>query len=83
MDDLRYGSEAGAYRERIRSLIAAALPAGWRGLGALPGADRAAFLARWRVFLHDNGFLVPGWPAEYGGRGRAQAWGGLTTVRSG
>jgi hypothetical protein len=67
--DLRYGPGSDAYRDRIRGLIAAALPPGWRGFGALPAIDREPFLTRWRGFLRDNGLLAPGWPAEYGGGG--------------
>ncbi len=68
--DLRYSPPAEAYRQDVRSLIRRELPVGWRGLGALPPAERPSFLTRWRRFLLDNRLLVPRWPVEYGGGGR-------------
>jgi alkylation response protein AidB-like acyl-CoA dehydrogenase len=68
--DLRDTAAHEAYRRRVRSILAMALPSDWRGVGALDADQRAAFLTAWRDTLHRSGLLVPGWPTEYGGGGR-------------
>ncbi|BBY01068.1 acyl-CoA dehydrogenase [Mycobacterium seoulense] len=67
--DITYPPEAEAFRERIRAFLAEHLPAGWRGLGALPPAEREAFGLRWRRALSASGLVAVSWPREYGGGG--------------
>ncbi|MEV5559276.1 acyl-CoA dehydrogenase family protein [Nonomuraea wenchangensis] len=64
-----YGEEASEFRRTIQAFLAANLPQDWAGLGALPTEEARAFTARWRTVLADHGYLVPTWPAEYGGAG--------------
>jgi len=68
-----YPAEAETYRAKISDFLEANLPADWKGIGALPEDERAAFQREWRKTLRANGLLAPNWPAEYGG-------GGLTHV---
>ena len=70
--DLRYPPEAEAFREELRALLRAILPAGWEGMGALSNDEAEAFSLRWRRVLYDNGLLGLSWPTEYGGGGRSK-----------
>lgn len=67
--DLTYPPETEAFRRRLRAVLADSLPTGWPGLGALPAADRQAFLVGWRETLRAHRLLAPAWPREYGGGG--------------
>jgi alkylation response protein AidB-like acyl-CoA dehydrogenase len=68
--DPRHGPEADVFRERIRKVIAANLPTGWQGIGAIPTREEAdAFVDSWRGVLAANGLLGVAWPKEYGGGG--------------
>ncbi len=67
--DVRYPPEAEAFRRRVRAFLADALPADWRGLGALDRKEAEAFVESWRATLHEHGFLGVSWPREYGGAG--------------
>ena len=67
--DPRYPPEAEEYRDKVRGFLAEHLPAGWRGIGALPADEAAAFTAEWRATLYEHGLLAPSWPVEYGGGG--------------
>ncbi len=65
--DITYPPEADAYRASLRELLESNLPAGWRGIGALPDAEQDTFLQSWRKVLSDNGLLAVSLPKEYGG----------------
>lgn len=67
--DVAYPPEAEAFRDRIRTLLAEHLPAGWSGGGALPPDERNAFAQQWRRILADRGLVAVSWPKEYGGAG--------------
>lgn len=67
--DLSYPPEADDYRAVVRETLAAMLPTGWKGLGALDDAERATFRTFWREQLRMHGYLAPSWPKEYGGGG--------------
>jgi len=64
-----YSADAEAYREKIQAFLAEHLPAGWKGIGALPPDEANAFTEDWRRTLHDHGYLAPNWPKAYGGGG--------------
>ncbi|MDQ1373930.1 MAG: hypothetical protein QOJ09_1268 [Actinomycetota bacterium] len=66
---VRYPPEAEAYREKVQAFLAEHLPAGWKGIGALPREESAQFSKDWRRTLHENGLLGLSWPKEYGGAG--------------
>ncbi|MDH4143811.1 MAG: acyl-CoA dehydrogenase family protein [Acidimicrobiia bacterium] len=67
--DPRYSPEAEQYRSHVRDFLAANLPAGWSGLGALESAERRDFVGRWRQLLAAERLLAVAWPREYGGSG--------------
>ncbi len=67
--DLTYPAESEAFRIRIREFLAAQLPAGWAGMGALDVDEREGFAERWRQTLLDNRLLGVTVPCEYGGGG--------------
>ena len=67
--DPTYPPAADAHREKVQAFLAEHLPAGWRGLGALPPDEAAAFTESWRRVLAGNGLLAPAWPTAYGGAG--------------
>jgi alkylation response protein AidB-like acyl-CoA dehydrogenase len=68
--DTTYPAEVEEFRAEVRAVLAAELPDGWRGTGALPDiAATAVFVQRWRQTLHRRGLLGVAWPVEYGGRG--------------
>jgi alkylation response protein AidB-like acyl-CoA dehydrogenase len=70
--DLSYPREAEEYRAKVQDFLAATLPTGWRGLGALPTDEARAFSQSWRRTLHDNGLLAAAWPIKYGGGGLSE-----------
>ena len=67
--DLTYPREAELFRAQVREFLAAHLPPGWQGVGALEPDAIGAFTDRWRRLLHSRGLLGVAWPKEYGGRG--------------
>ena len=67
--DLKYPPEADVYREKVRAFLAANLPAGWKGIGALAPEAADEFRTSWRKVLYENGYLAVNWPKEYGGAG--------------
>jgi alkylation response protein AidB-like acyl-CoA dehydrogenase len=68
--DPTYSEAAEAYRAKIKAFLAEQLPPDWRGVQALPHAQRRAWVDdHWRPMLVKNGFFAVGWPAEYGGGG--------------
>ncbi|MEI7618158.1 MAG: acyl-CoA dehydrogenase family protein [Actinomycetota bacterium] len=64
-----YTPEAEAYRSKVQAFLARELPSNWGGIGKLEGDELHQFVAHWRVVLHKDRYLAPGWPAEYGGGG--------------
>ena len=66
-----YPKDAEEYRAKMRAFLAATLPAGWRGLGALP-ADEAGRSPALAPTLHENGLLAASWPIKYGGGGLSE-----------
>ena len=64
-----YPAEAEAFRTKINEFLDGNLPAGWKGIGALPDGERGDFQQTWRKTLRANNLLAPNWPAEYGGAG--------------
>jgi alkylation response protein AidB-like acyl-CoA dehydrogenase len=67
--DLTYSAEDDTFRAGIRDFLATTLPAGWKGRGALAGAEYDLFITSWRSALIESRLLAPAWPREYGGGG--------------
>lgn len=68
--DLKYPDDVESFRSEVRAILAAELPAGFAGVGAISDPDEAAAWVRdWRATLHRRGLLGIAWPPEYGGRG--------------
>src|SRR5271168_1684853 len=67
--DLRYTAPEQAFRDELRTWLAATLP----GVGAAPPQDdwpaRRAYDLRWQQLLFEAGYAGVDWPAEGGGRG--------------
>jgi alkylation response protein AidB-like acyl-CoA dehydrogenase len=67
--NLEYPPEAEAFRSDVQAWLTERLPAGWSEGVRPQGADWSAFCAEWDARLHAEGWAVPTWPEEYGGRG--------------
>ena len=68
--DATHPPDAELFRKRVREFLAEALPAGWRGLGAIDDrAEADSFVEQWRRTLAEHGLLGVSWPREYGGAG--------------
>lgn len=67
--DLTYPPAAESFRTRVRSFIAANVPADFAGIGALNQTEREEFIRKWRKILADEGLLAVSWPEQYGGAG--------------
>jgi alkylation response protein AidB-like acyl-CoA dehydrogenase len=68
--DPTHPPDAELFRKRVREFLAEALPAGWRGLGAIDDRTEAdSFVEEWRRTLAEHGLLGVSWPREYGGAG--------------
>jgi alkylation response protein AidB-like acyl-CoA dehydrogenase len=68
--DATHPPDAELFRKRVREFLAEALPAGWRGLGAIDDrAEADCFVEQWRRTLAEHGLLGVSWPREYGGAG--------------
>ncbi len=67
--DPRYSDEAEAFRQKIQAFLGENLPANWKGVGAVPEAEREEWVAQWRKRLVDANLIAPAWPTEYGGAG--------------
>jgi len=65
--DASDGTAHAEFRHQVRAKLTDLLPNDWHGLGGLPEQDRDDFLSSWRKSLADCGWLVPSWPAKYGG----------------
>jgi len=64
-----YGPEVEDFRVKVRSFLASNLSSDWRGIAHLAADETRAWVTNWRVTLYREGYLAPGWPAEYGGGG--------------
>ncbi|MBI1848398.1 MAG: acyl-CoA dehydrogenase [Candidatus Rokubacteria bacterium] len=61
-----------AFRERVRTWLAANIPAAWsrRAAGSeVPRPETYELGRRWQRTLHEAGFVGLTWPKEYGGQG--------------
>jgi alkylation response protein AidB-like acyl-CoA dehydrogenase len=67
--DITYPPETQAFRSEVKAFLADALPADWRGIGALDEEAAWAFARDWRKRLAERGYLSLTWPEEYGGLG--------------
>ena len=69
--DLSYSAAEEAFREKVRSFLAANLPPGWGTKSYVqPARDaQTEFLRDWQRKLYDAGLLGLEWPKEYGGQG--------------
>ncbi|MFA5711216.1 acyl-CoA dehydrogenase family protein [Mycolicibacterium sp.] len=61
-------SDLGEFRERVRDWCAANVPTDWRREQAtVTESEFVAFQKVWFATLHQAGYAVPHWPAEWGG----------------
>lgn len=67
--DLEYTAEEQAFREEVRSFIAAHLPDDVRARGHSSERHHAADITRWQRILHAKGWGGTSWPVEFGGTG--------------
>ncbi|WP_206439732.1 acyl-CoA dehydrogenase family protein [Streptomyces scabichelini] len=67
--DISYPPETETFRGEVKAFLAAALPAGWTGIGALDEEAAWAFARDWRTRLAERGYLSLTWPERFGGRG--------------
>ena len=66
---LHYDEETEAFRTELRAFLEANLPAPEeRTERVRSSAHIPEWARRWQRLLFDNGWLIPGWPPEYGGR---------------
>ena len=66
---LHYDEETEAFREELRAFFQANLPPPEdRAEPVLSSAHIPDWARRWQRLLFDAGWLVPGWPPEFGGR---------------
>jgi alkylation response protein AidB-like acyl-CoA dehydrogenase len=62
------------FRQIVRDFISENLPADWKGVGALEGEERIAFVNGWRDLTTHARLLTSYWPYEYGGRGLSKLY---------
>jgi acyl-CoA dehydrogenase len=69
--DLAFTTEEEAFREEVRHFFATALTDELREAGRLMTSvySSKAHALAWQRILFEKGWLVPSWPAEYGGTG--------------
>jgi alkylation response protein AidB-like acyl-CoA dehydrogenase len=66
---LHYDADTEAFRAELRAWVEANLPPeDERAERVRSSAHIPNWARRWQRLLFDNGWLVPGWPPEYGGR---------------
>ena len=70
--DFLFPPETEALRLDVRAFLADHLPADWKEIGALDGAEYAEFATTWRTKLYEGGWLAVAWPKEYGGAGLSE-----------
>jgi alkylation response protein AidB-like acyl-CoA dehydrogenase len=67
--DLNLNQEEIAFRDELRSWLAANVPADWDERREDSMQQRFDYLKRWQRKLYDGGWAGISWPKEYGGRG--------------
>jgi alkylation response protein AidB-like acyl-CoA dehydrogenase len=69
--DLSFTAEEDAFRDEVRTWIAANLPEEWRhgGAGGYRATGQEDLQRDWQRRLDDGGWLTLAWPSELGGRG--------------
>jgi alkylation response protein AidB-like acyl-CoA dehydrogenase len=71
--DFTLTPEQDAFREEVRSWLAANIPQGWEaramGNSDVPRPEAYEAMRAWQRKLYDAGFIGLTWPKEYGGRG--------------
>lgn len=67
--DISYPPETETFRDEVKAFLADALPADWKGIGALDEEAAWTFARGWRGRLAERGYLSLTWPERYGGRG--------------
>jgi alkylation response protein AidB-like acyl-CoA dehydrogenase len=69
--DFTMTPEQEAFRERVRTWLAANIPREWKSMSSteVPRPEAYDFLKRWQAKLHEGGFIGVTWPKEYGGQG--------------
>ncbi len=67
--DLSYSDEELAFRDEVRSFLAEKLPKDLQDKVAGKGGEELskADMERWHAILNAQGWLVPNWPAKFGG----------------
>jgi alkylation response protein AidB-like acyl-CoA dehydrogenase len=66
---LHYDEETEAFRAELRAFLEANLPPPQeRAERVVSSAHIPEWARRWQRLLYESGWLVPGWPPEYGGR---------------
>src|SRR5256885_8737526 len=70
--DITYPPETERFRAEVKTFLAAHLPPGWTGIGALDEDDAWAFARAWRGRLAEHGYLSVTWPERDGGLGPSQ-----------
>src|SRR5215813_9392711 len=65
--DLNLTPAEQAFRDELRSWLAANVPEPWRNGNS--GAEYVDYLRRWQRKLFDGGWAGIAWPKPYGGRG--------------
>jgi alkylation response protein AidB-like acyl-CoA dehydrogenase len=72
--EFAWNDEQRAFRETVRSFLAANLPSDWEQIAHGPGShSQSAFSKQFCARLADAGLMVPHWPKRWGGR-EADAW---------
>jgi alkylation response protein AidB-like acyl-CoA dehydrogenase len=72
--EFAWNDEQRAFRETVRSFLAANLPKDWEQIAHGPGShSQSAFSKQFCARLANAGLMVPHWPKRWGGR-EADAW---------
>ena len=69
--DFTLTPEQEAFRDRVRTWLAANIPREWKAMASteVPRPEAYELLKRWQAKLHEGGFIGVTWPKEYGGQG--------------
>lgn len=67
--DLTLKPEDEAFRAEVRGFLEAKLPREVAEAETVGTSIPKKLLQRWHGILHEQGWVAPGWPAEYGGTG--------------
>jgi len=66
--DLRFTDAENAFREEVRAFIRTSLPAGLRAKVRAGRRISRDEIVAWQKLLNQQGYAVPHWPVEHGGR---------------